>query len=90
EIVAPGASYDVPWDGQVYVYKKTRGSRDGKRVRCECFDKEPVPDETYTVRACGLRLTKSAKKSTRLQCVEGSMSFPATGPQVIELDFAAP
>jgi hypothetical protein len=87
EVVAPGATLDVPWDGQVHVYENTRGKREGKSVKCECFRKQPVPAETYTVRACGLRITKSAKSSTRYQCVEATMSFPAEGPQVVELDF---
>jgi hypothetical protein len=90
EVVAAGASLDVPWDGQVHVYENTRGKRDGKGTKCECFRKQPVPPEKYTVRACGLRITKSAKASTRYQCVEATMSFPAEGPQIVELDFPKP
>jgi hypothetical protein len=90
EVVAPGASLDVPWDGQVYVYEKTRGKREGKNTKCECFRKQPVPPAAYTVRACGLRITKSAKSSTSYQCVEATMSFPAEGPQTVELDFPKP
>jgi hypothetical protein len=87
EVVAPGASLDVPWDGQVHVYENTRGKREGKSTKCECFRKQPVPPESYTVRACGLRITKSAKSSTKYQCVEATMNFPAEGPQTVELDF---
>ena len=90
EVVAPGSKLDVPWDGQIFVYKETRAKQDGRKTTCECHTREPVPPETYTVRACGLRLTKVAAKSTKLQCVEGKMTFPASGPQVVELDFPAP
>jgi hypothetical protein len=81
EVVAPGKSFDVPWDGQVYRHDKKD---------CDCYRREPVPPETYTVRACGLRITKSAKQSTKLQCADGSMTFPADRAQVVELNFPAP
>lgn len=81
EVVAPGKSFDVPWDGQIYLHDKKD---------CDCYRREPVPPETYTVRACGLRITKSAKKSTKMQCADGTMTFPADGPQVVELDFPTP
>ena len=87
EVVAPGASLDLPWDGQVFVYEKTRGAN---RQRCECYRTEEVPPETYTVKVCGLRLTKSAAKSTKLQCAETTMTVPADEPQVITVEFPAP
>lgn len=91
ERVAPGDELVVPWDGQVYVYEKTRGKgRKGKRKRCECHRVEPAPPASYTVKACGLRLTRSAEKRSRLQCVEAEMTLPAQGPLRIELDFADP
>jgi len=90
EIVAPGDSLDVPWDGQVFEYKKTKGKQDRKRVDCDCYTKAEVPPETYTVKACGLRITKSAKKASKLQCVDGQMTFPSDGPQVVELKFPRP
>lgn len=90
QVVAAGSSIDVPWDGEVFVYEKTRGKQDGRSKRCDCYRKQAVPPETYTVRACGLRLTKTAKRSTKYQCVDGSMSFPAEGPQVVTLEFPAP
>lgn len=89
-VVAPGASLEVPWDGQVLVYEKTRGKRNGRTQRCECYRTEEVPPETYTVRACGLRLTKSASKSTRLQCADTTMTAPSGEPQVVTLEFPAP
>ena len=88
--VAPGDELSVPWDGQVFVYEKTRGKRKGKRRRCECHRTEPAPPGTYTVRACGLRLTRSAERRSQLQCVNAEMTLPASGPQTIEFDFAAP
>ena len=90
EKVAPGDEIEVPWDGLVFVYERTRGRRNGKRRRCECHRTEPAPPGTYTVKACGLRLTKSAEKRSQLQCVEGEMTLPASGSQRIELDFGAP
>lgn len=90
QVVASGGSMEVPWDGQVFVYEKTRGTRDGRTQRCECFRTEAVAPETYTVRACGLRLTKSASKSTRLQCVDATMTVPSEAPQVVTLEFPAP
>lgn len=90
QVVAAGDSIEVPWDGEIFVYEKTRGTRDGKRQRCDCYRKEPVPPETYTVRACGLRITKTADRSTKYQCVDGTMSFPADGPQEVILEFPTP
>lgn len=90
QVVAAGASIEVPWDGEVYVYEKTKGTRDGKNKRCDCYRKEPVPPETYTVRACGLRITKTASSTTKYQCVDGTMMFPAEGPQVVTLEFPKP
>ena len=90
EVVAPGQSLDVSWDGEIFVYEKTSGMQDAGPTECECYRKEPVPPNSYTVRACGLRITRSAKASSKYQCVEGSMSFPAQGPQVVELEFPAP
>jgi hypothetical protein len=84
EIVKPGGSLEVPWDGEVFVYEKTRGPR---KRRCQCSKKEPVPPETYTIRSCGLRLTQDAKKRSNLQCVKGSMTLPADGPIKVELEF---
>lgn len=88
EVVASGASLDVPWDGKVFVYEKARGAR--RSQKCECYRTEDVPPETYTVRVCGLRLTKSADKSTKLQCVDTTMTVPADEPQVITVEFPAP
>jgi hypothetical protein len=88
QVVASGASLDVPWDGQVFVYEKTRGAR--RKQPCECHRTQEVPPETYTVKVCGLRLTKSAAKSTRLQCVQTTMTVPSEEPQVITVEFPAP
>ncbi len=90
QVVPSQESFALPWDGQVLLYEDTSGSRDGRNLTCECHRKQPVPAETYTVRACGLRLTKSAKKSSKMQCATGTMAFPAEGPQVVDLVFAAP
>jgi hypothetical protein len=65
ERVAPGATLEIPWDGQVHTYQKTR---DAKNKRCQCYTKGPVPPAEYTINICGLRLTQEAKKSSQLQC----------------------
>lgn len=90
ERVAPGDEISVPWDGQAFRYEKTRVGRKGKRKRCECHRSEPAPAGTYTVKACGLRLTRSAERRSRLQCVEAEMTLPASGPTRVELDFGDP
>jgi hypothetical protein len=88
--VAPGDEIEVPWDGRVYRYEKARGKRKGKRLRCECHRTEPAPPGTYTVRACGLRLTKSATQRSQLQCETAQMTLPPSGPLRVEFDFGAP
>ena len=87
ERVPAGEELEVPWDGQMFVYEKTRGAN---RARCECHRSEPAPEGTYTVKACGLRLTTTAEERSRLQCVEGEMTLPAEEPLRVELDFGAP
>jgi hypothetical protein len=90
EKVAAGATLEVPWDGKALVYGKGKGTRNGKNVKCECSKAEEAPAETYTVKACGLRLTTQVGTNSQLQCVEGSMTLPATEPIKVELDFGAP
>jgi hypothetical protein len=87
EKVAPGAELEVPWDGQIFVYEKGRGK---KKQTCECHRTEPAPEGTYTVKACGLRLTTTAEERSQLQCVEGSMTLPSDEPLRVELDFGSP
>jgi len=87
ERVAPGEELEVPWDGQMFLYEKGRGKN---KEECECHRTEPAPAGTYTVKACGLRLTTTAEERSRLQCVEGKMTLPAEEPLRVELDFGAP
>ena len=90
ERVQPGEELEVPWDGRIFVYQRTKGRHRGKSRRCDCYTVEPAPPATYTVKACGLRLTRSATERSRLQCVEGTMTLPSSGHQRIELDFGDP
>ena len=91
EVIAPGASLDFPWDGEIHLYEKTRGTHEGKAKSCNCFTRAAAPAGTYTVRACGLRITKSAKKRSKYQCPTATMVLPAeSGVQVVEFDFAEP
>jgi len=86
--VAPGESREVPWDTMAFAYKKTKkGRRDGGRVSCNCFDTVPATPATYTIKACGLRKTQSAKVRSKYQCVSGSLTLPVTEPVRVELDF---
>jgi hypothetical protein len=82
EVVAPAGALEVPWDGQIHVYEKVAGKKG-----CECYRKETPPPATYTVRACGLRITRSAKSSSKMQCTDTTMTLPADEPQVVELTF---
>ncbi len=90
EIVAPGKTLEVGWDAEVFVYERTKGKRDGRTKRCDCYRKEPVAAETYTVRVCGLRVTKVAEERSKLQCVDGTMTLPTEEPLRVELDFPDP
>jgi hypothetical protein len=85
EKVAPGEELEVPWDGQMFVYEKTRA----RKTQCECHRTEAAPAGTYTVKACGLRLTTTAEERSRLQCAEARMKLPSEEPQRVELDFGA-
>jgi hypothetical protein len=87
EKVAPGSELEVPWDGKIFLYERGRGK--GKQ-RCDCHRTEDAPAGTYTVKACGLRLTTTAEERSKLQCVEGEMTLPADEPIRVELDFGAP
>jgi len=87
KVVSAGQTLEVPWDGKVFGYQRTKGTRKGRTKRCECYKKQDAPAATYTVRVCGLRVTKSAKQRSRLQCEDASMTLPSDEPQRIELEF---
>lgn len=72
EIAPPGGSVMVPWDGQVFVYEKTK---DGKR-KCKCWRKAPTPPDTYTIKACGMRPSIVAGVPSTPQCAETSVALP--------------
>lgn len=90
EKVPPDETLEVPWDAEVFVYQDTEGSRDGRPVSCECYDKEPVPEGTYTVRACGFRVTTEPNRPSTYQCVESEMTLPAEESMVVDLEFPEP
>lgn len=87
DAVEPGDTRVVPWDGLAFSYKKTKGTQDGRRVRCNCSTTAEAPAETYTIKACGLRKTQSAKTRSKYQCVESTLTLPITEPIEVELDF---
>ena len=82
--VASGESRRVEWDAKAFSNKKIRNAR-GKR--CDCHETVEPPPEEYVIKACGLRKTKSAKKPSKYQCVEGTLTLPVTDPVTVELDF---
>lgn len=93
ETVAVGDTLEIGWDGQVHEYEKTKGQRGkGFRARCECYTMAPVPEASYTVRACGLRLSQEHKTKSTFQCVtvEDALTFPSEEPQRVVLDFGDP
>jgi hypothetical protein len=81
--IEPGQTHELAWDGQVHAYEKVKRS-------CQCYRKQPVPPETYTLRACGLRVTKSAKKTSKFQCVTTEVQLPPEAPTTIKFDFGKP
>ncbi len=86
--VSPGDTREVKWNLLAFDYEKTRGTRNGKKnARCNCYREVAPEPGTYTVKACGLRKTKDAKKRSQYQCVETQMTLPITESQRIELNF---
>ena len=77
EIAPPMGSVKVPWDGQVLVYEKTKA---GKR-KCKCWKKAPIPADTYTIKACGLRPSTEAGTPSAPQCAETSIALPVSPEQ---------
>ncbi len=90
KVIAPGKSLKVVWDGKVFVYERTKGVVDGKKKKCNCYRKEDAADSEYTVRACGLRITKSAKRTSAYQCPTSTMTLPGDGPQTVRFEFGEP
>ncbi len=87
-VVKAGEAIEVPWDGQVHTYEKTKANR----RKCNCHKLAPVAEGSYTVRVCGLRLSKEHRKHSKLQCVDlvDALTFPADRRQVLEADFGDP
>ena len=87
----PGQSREVSWNLEAFTSKRTKkGKRDGRRVSCNCFNTaEPTP-ATYTIKACALRKTQSAKSRSLYQCAESTLTLPVTEPVKVELDFGNP
>lgn len=89
DAVAPGDLREVPWDGFAVFPKPSKGLQGDKRVSCECTTTGAPEPATYTVRACGLRKTQSAKHRSKYQCVESTLDMPITEPIRVEFDFGA-
>lgn len=87
EKVAPGAELAVPWDGKGLVYEKGKGTRDSKPKKCQCYRTQDLEPGEYTIKVCGLRLTKEVGTDTQIQCVDSVVTLPTDR---IEVDFPAP
>lgn len=90
QVVTPGTSFELAWDGNVHVYQKTTGTQGNKTRGCQCYTKQPVTAGNYTLRACGIRVTKSAKKTSKFQCVTTQVDLPPPAPTTVKFDFAKP
>ncbi len=90
EVVEPGDVVEVEWDAEIFRYADTEATRDGEAVSCECYEKEPVPEDVYTIRSCGFRMTDEPNRPSIYQCVEAEMEVPAEEPIRIELEFPHP
>lgn len=85
--VLPGEVREVRWDGLSYVSERGVGTRNGKSVTCQCYQTTTPAPASYTIRACALRKTKTAKKSSRYICAESKLDLPVHEQVQVELDF---
>jgi hypothetical protein len=76
QVVTAGSSYELAWDGQIIGYEKASKEARGKNKKCECWKKEPAPPAEYTVRACALRTTTAVGQTSKMECVEGTVTLP--------------
>jgi hypothetical protein len=85
ETAQPGTSIKVPWDGLVRVYENAPGKK-----RCKCFRVAPPAADSYTIKACGLRVAREAGKASRPVCAETVVTLGPgpVDPQTITLSFA--
>jgi hypothetical protein len=92
EIVAPGATFELGWDGQAVVYEKAAKEIRGKNKKCECWRPAPPPAGTYTIKACGLRTASEVGKTSKFDCVETTVDLPVPEGQTVDvvLTFGAP
>jgi hypothetical protein len=84
-VIPPGQSHTIEWDGNVHVYQKVAGKKG-----CDCYTKQMVPPESYTLRSCGLRVTKSADQRTKMQCVDQKVQLPPDKPTRVIFEFPQP
>jgi hypothetical protein len=91
EVVAAGATYALGWNGKAYAYEKARGTREGKKVKCECWrEVEPQPG-AYDVMICGKRETTAVGVSSKLQCEKTPLEVPLVEtPVAARVEFAQP
>jgi hypothetical protein len=88
EMVAPGGTYELGWDGQVLVYEKASKEQRGKNKKCECFRKAAPEVGEYTVRACAMRTASKLNEISKTECVEGVVQLPVPDGETVRVDFS--
>src|SRR6185436_13101355 len=76
QVVAAGGTFELEWDGQVLGYEKAPKEARGKNKKCECWKKMPPEPAEYTVRACALRGAVDVGQTSKMECVEGTVTLP--------------
>jgi hypothetical protein len=76
QVVPAGESFELSWDGQVLGYEKAPKDVRGKNKKCECWKKAAPEAADYTVRACALRTASVVGQSSKMECVEGTLTLP--------------
>ncbi len=76
QVVSAGGTFELEWDGQVLGYEKAAKEVRGKNKKCECWKKQPAEAAEYTVRACALRTAVGTGQTSKMECVEGTVTLP--------------
>jgi hypothetical protein len=90
QIVTPGGSFELPWDGQVLVYEKASKEQKAaaKHKKCECWKRSAPEAGEYTVRACAMRTASKLNEISKTECVEGVLQLPVVEGSPLRVDFS--
>lgn len=89
EVIAAGASFELEWDGRVVAYEKAPAEARAKKKKCQCWRQAAPAQDTYTIKACGLRPAKKAGSASKMQCVETEVALPF-GPNATDITLSFP